>query len=76
MAFKQFTKPTKLRVIINGVSFYTTAGQVRYGVGSNGSINDCCNSALREIERSKKAGDLISGLCGTWHGHQIQMDLL
>ena len=54
----------KVRVIINGVSFYTTKAQIKRGVGSNRSINLFVALALEECIR-----DGIKGLGRTYHSH-------
>ena len=46
----------KIRVIVNGVSFYTTKAQIKRGVGDNASINMFVQMALEECIRQGIAG--------------------
>jgi len=75
----------RLRVIVNGVSFYTTARQVRNGVGDRTTINVAVRYALDKLEQSRagalKQGDhlLTSGLVIDPHVSditQVQLDVL
>jgi len=47
---------SKVRVIVNGVSFYTTKAQIKRGVGDNASINMFAQMALDECIREGVAG--------------------
>ena len=58
----------KVRVIVNGVSFFTTKAQIKRGVGDNISINYFVQSALEECIR-----DGIAGLCRTYHMYDAKM---
>jgi hypothetical protein len=58
----------KVRVIVNGVSFYTTKAQIVRGVGDNISINYFVQSALKECIR-----DGIAGLGRTYHMYDAKM---
>jgi hypothetical protein len=58
----------KVRVIINGVSFYTTKSQIKRGVGDNASINRFVQLALEECIR-----DGIKGLGRTFH---LRLDMM
>ena len=53
----------RLRVIVNGVSFYTTARQVRIGVGDRTTVNVAVYHALNKLEQSRadalKQGDRL-----------------
>jgi len=59
---------SKVRVIINGVSFYTTKAQIKRGVGDNASINYFVQSALDECIRGG-----VSGLGRTYHSYDARM---
>ena len=52
----------KIRVIVNGVSFFTTKAQIKRGVGDNASINRFVQLALEECVREN-----IKGLGRTFH---------
>ena len=58
----------KVRIIVNGVSFFTTKAQIKRGVGDNISINYFVQSALEECIR-----DGIAGLGRTYHMYDAKM---
>lgn len=58
----------KVRVIVNGVSFYTTKAQIKRGVGSNTSINLFIELALEECLREG-----IKGLGRTYYQRTSRM---
>jgi adenylylsulfate kinase-like enzyme len=58
----------KVRVIVNGVSFFTTKAQIKRGVGDNASINLFVQLALEECIR-----DGIKGLGRTFHLYDARM---
>jgi adenylylsulfate kinase-like enzyme len=59
---------SKVRVIVNGVSFYTTKAQIKRGVGDNVTINYFVQSALEECIR-----DGVKGLGRTYHQYDAKM---
>ena len=59
---------SKVRVIVNGVSFFTTKAQIMRGVGDNASINYFVQLALEECIR-----DGIKGLGRTYHQYDARM---
>ena len=50
---KRFKQTQKFRVIIGDVSFYTTARQIRDGVGALGPCNAALQKALDVLEYTK-----------------------
>ena len=59
-----------------GVSFYTTAGSIREGVGNYSSFNAACTLALGEMENFTDEGSRETrGVLGTWQGIIIQLDI-
>ena len=50
----------KLRIIINGVSLYTTPNRIKKGIGDFSSINTVCQLALEEMDPNSV------GLCRTY----------
>lgn len=74
-----FKPNTKFRVVSGNVSFYTTAKQIRDGVGGFLSFNLAAMEVLQSFERYR-SGDGVeacsTGLAGTWQGVQIQLDLI
>ena len=59
---------SKVRVIVNGVSFYTTKSQIVRGVGDVSIINTFVELALKECIR-----DGIKGLGRTYHSYDARM---
>ena len=59
---------SKVRVIVNGVSFFTTKAQIKRGVGDNVTINYFVQSALEECIR-----DGVKGLGRTYHQYDAKM---
>jgi len=65
-------KPTqRLRVIINGIHVYTTARQIRAGVGDHVLINETLRHILETIEV-----DNVVGLGRRLNGYDVQLSLL
>lgn len=58
----------KIRVIVNGVSFYTTKAQIKRGVGDNASINVFVRMAFAECIR-----DGITGFGRTYRAYNGNM---
>lgn len=72
---------TKIRVIQSAgdVSFYTTAKQIREGVGCFAAFNIAVAEALESLEnlRTGKKKDIQPlGLLGNWAGHILQLDIV
>ncbi len=79
---KKFASAQKFRVVSTGnVSFYTTAKQIRAGIGDNSTFNSATLAALNSLERTKFAigagfGDqAASGVAGMWYGVNVQIDM-
>lgn len=58
----------KVRVIVNGVSFFTTKAQIKRGVGDNSSINLFVQLALEQCIREG-----VKGLGRTYHSYDARM---
>ena len=65
----------KLRVVMDRVHFYTTAKQIRYGVGDDYSCNSAVQKCLLVLETMRGNGNTPVGLSGIWDGHQVQLDI-
>lgn len=78
---KKFASAQKFRVVSDGkVSFYTTAKQIRSGIGDNTAFNSATLAALNSLERTKFAGGGIAeqaatGVAGMWYGVNVQIDM-
>lgn len=53
------------------ISFHTTAGQIKEGVGNYSTFNAACKKALDEVESRETIG-----VSGAWNGMHIQLDLM
>lgn len=68
-------KPTqKFRLIINGVSVYTTARAIRNGIGDLYASNAAAQKALLVLENMQADKLPPCGLAGVWEGLQVQID--
>jgi hypothetical protein len=73
---KRLNKSQRLLVRTREISFYTTAGCIREGVGNRTIFNDVVSIALDQLETLRDTDGLKPlGLSGNWLGHQIQLDL-
>ena len=78
---KRFKQTQKFRVIVGDVSFYTTARQIRDGVGALGPCNAALQKALDALEYTK-SGTVAAcklhaacGIAGIWEGLNVQLDI-
>ena len=74
----KFTKSRQVRIITDKVSFYTTVGQIRDGVGSSTYYNIAVQKALQELERLRSGDDITAcatGLSATFDGYAIQINV-
>jgi hypothetical protein len=79
MVVKRFKQTQKFRVIVGEVSFYSTAKQIRNGVGDFIKCNAATQKALDSLEYIRSgtgaADQCTSGLAGTWEGLQVQLNI-
>ena len=77
MMIKRFKQTQKFRVIVGDVSFYTTARQIRDGVGALGPCNAALQKALDalEYEYTKSGTVAACGIAGIWEGLNVQLDI-
>lgn len=77
---KQFKQSQKIRVIISGVGFYTTVKEIRNSMFCFGTQNAAVQKAICALEGMRSgigaADKSAIGLCGTWEGLQVQVDLV
>lgn len=80
MTIKRLKQSQKLRIIIGGIGIYTTARQIRgcqFGFVSQNAAAQKALDALEYMRSGKGVADqCTTGLCGTWEGHQVQLDML
>ena len=73
---------SKIRVIVNGVSFYTTRAQIKQGVGDFSSINtfvkdafkQCLDEGVAGLGRTYEAYEMHDGK-GIKKTYQVQINL-
>ena len=75
----QLSDNTKFRVIVGPVSWFTTAKQIRDGVGDLLQCNCALIEALIALERTRSgtgaADQSIVGIAGQWHGLNVQLNI-
>ena len=65
----------KYRVIVNGVSFYTTKRQIDSGVGSDTTINLAVSAAMVSMGRSRGIGTTIGVYDGKMQRHDVAVQI-
>jgi hypothetical protein len=80
MNIKRFKQTQKFRVIIDRVSFFATARQIRWGVGGLSICNAATQKALDALEYTRSgdgiADQCATGIAGTWEGMNVQLDMI
>jgi len=67
---------TKVRIIVGGVSVFTTVKQIRSNFGTSVSINRAVMSALSSLEDQTSRIHKPIGLMGFYSGHNVQIDIV
>lgn len=68
---KRVKKTQKIRVLSGDVCFYTTADQIRKGVGDSYAFNAATQKALDSLEFTS-----VQGISGVWEGAAVQLNLI
>jgi GTP cyclohydrolase III len=80
MSITRFNADQKFRVIINDISFFTNASQIRRGVGDTAKPNAAIQKCLDALEFTRSgdgvADQCASGLAGRWEGFNVQLDII
>ncbi len=80
MQINRFETTQKFRVIISDISFYTTASDIRRGIGDTAKPNAAvqkCLDALEFIRSGTGAAEQCArGLAGNWEGFNVQLDIV
>lgn len=80
MKIKRLKQSQRMRIIINGVAIFTTAKQIRAGMFGYITQMEASMQALKTLESTRSgpgvADQCANGLCGTWAGHQVQLDMI
>jgi hypothetical protein len=76
----KFKKSQRFRVIIHSVHLFTTAWDIRMGVGDNTRQNAAIQDALIALELIKggtgAADAAACGLGGCWQDYQVQLNVM
>lgn len=72
----KFARSQKIRVMQGSVGIYTTYGKVIRGQFAETGSYNATIAALAEIQRLREAGDPVVGVCGTFAGRAVQVDLI
>ena len=79
MTIKRFKQSQKFLVCVGDVSFYSTAKQIRNGVGDFTKCNAATQKALDALEFTRSGKGLADqcavGLAGTWEGLNVQLNM-
>ena len=66
----------KLRLVINGVSIFTTVKNIQSGIGDSQRTNRAAQHALDSLIRLRHAELKPVGVSGYWYDFPIQIDLI
>ena len=79
MIVTRFEQNQKFRVIISDVSFYTTATEIRRGVGDTAKPNEAIRKCLDALEFQRSgsgvADQCACGIAGTWEDLAVQLTM-
>ena len=79
MDIKRFKQTQRFRVIVEAVSFYATARQIRNGVGDFYTCNAATQKALEALEFTRSgegvADQCAVGIAGRWEGFNVQLNV-
>lgn len=68
----KFSSAQRFRVVSGSVSFYTTAGQIRKGLGDFIDFNSAAQTALTALEEGHTT---CTGIAGRWRNVDVQLDV-
>ena len=75
----RFKQTQRFRVIVGSACFYSTAKQIRAGIGDFAQCNAAVQKALDSLEFTRSgsgAGEQATvGLAGTWEGLHVQLNM-
>jgi hypothetical protein len=79
MKMFRFKVSQKFRVIVGDTCFYSTAKQIRYGVGDFSKCNAAVQKALDALEFTKSGSGVADraacGIAGMWEGLNVQLSV-
>ena len=74
----KFKQGQRFRVIVGDACFYTTAKQIRDGVGDLARCNTAVREAMRALQDTRSNDDYMAcatGLGAYFEGMQVQIDM-
>ena len=78
MKIKRYKSTQRFRVIVGDACFYSTARDIRNGVGDFMKCNAAVQKALDSLEYQRSGNDILAcstGLAGTWENLQVQLNV-
>jgi len=78
MQVKRFKQAQRFRVISGDTCFYTSAKQIRSGVGDLTAFNIALQRCLDALETQRSGDDALAcsvGLAGNWNGIVVQLNM-
>lgn len=79
MKITRFKQNVRFRVIVGHACFYSTAKQIRSGVGDFSQCNAAVQKALDALEFTRSgtgaADRAATGIAGVWEGLNVQLNL-
>lgn len=72
---RRFKQTQRFRLIINGISLYTTTAVIQSGLGDSTTVNEAARESIRALERIRATDEAV-GLCGSWYGYSIQVSMI
>lgn len=73
---KRVKQNQRIRVVIDGFHFFTTAKQIRQGVGDEYYSNASIQKALDAFEFGRLKTPQSTGIAGRWEDKNVQIDLM
>lgn len=73
-----FKQTQRFRIIVDNVCFYARAKEIRCGVGDFYKCNAAIQKALCALEltvQNQARGETHIGICGTWEGINVQLNM-
>ena len=68
----KFSSAQRFRVVSGVASFYTTAGEIRTGLGDFTNFNSAARTALAALEADHPNS---TGIAGRWQNADVQLDI-
>lgn len=76
MYLTKFRVNQKFRVIVDGISFFTTKKAILAGVGDHTKVNSAVSLAYWALEHAQSPSLPANGLVGRWENLTVQIDVV